>query len=166
MYKNNGVKDDVANFTVPLCATVHLSGSTITIVSCAVAVIMIVVGPWLLKHKGWKFSIHLLLALSALSTLPLFFTDNSAAYFINQVVLASAEFAILIPLLQIAFTSYEFKERFMMQACVFLVLAPLFTLGVRQFQTPAIVNILLALIILAFMAGFTHFIANKNKHLS
>lgn len=38
--KNNGVKDDVANFTVPLCATVHLSGSTITIVSCAVAVIM------------------------------------------------------------------------------------------------------------------------------
>jgi len=38
--KNNGVKDDVANFTVPLCATIHLSGSTITIVSCAVAVIM------------------------------------------------------------------------------------------------------------------------------
>lgn len=38
--KNNGVKEDVTNFTVPLCATVHLSGSTITIVSCAVAVIM------------------------------------------------------------------------------------------------------------------------------
>lgn len=37
--KNNGVSDDVANFTVPLFATVHLSGSTITIVSCAVAVI-------------------------------------------------------------------------------------------------------------------------------
>jgi Na+/H+-dicarboxylate symporter len=36
--KNNGVKPDVANFTVPLCATIHLSGSTITIVSCAVAV--------------------------------------------------------------------------------------------------------------------------------
>jgi Na+/H+-dicarboxylate symporter len=38
--KNNGVKDEVANFSVPLCATIHLSGSTITIVSCAVAVIM------------------------------------------------------------------------------------------------------------------------------
>ncbi len=37
--KSNGVKDDIANFTVPLCATIHLSGSTITIVSCAVAVI-------------------------------------------------------------------------------------------------------------------------------
>jgi hypothetical protein len=138
---------------------------TVGLIALLVAVIMIVVGPWLLKHKGWKFSVYLLLVLSALSTLPLFFTDNSAVHFVNQIVLASAEFAILIPLLQIAFTSYEFKERFMMQACVFLVLAPLFTLGVRQFQTPAIVNIVAALIILAFMAGFTHFIAKKNKHL-
>lgn len=38
--KQNGVKDEVANFTVPLCATIHLSGSTITLVSCAVAVMM------------------------------------------------------------------------------------------------------------------------------
>lgn len=38
--KNNGVKESVANFTVPLCATTHLAGSTITIVSCAVAVMM------------------------------------------------------------------------------------------------------------------------------
>uniref|UniRef100_UPI0040475DB1 dicarboxylate/amino acid:cation symporter n=1 Tax=Rheinheimera sp. TaxID=1869214 RepID=UPI0040475DB1 len=36
--KSNGVKPQVADFTVPLCATIHLSGSTITIVSCAVAV--------------------------------------------------------------------------------------------------------------------------------
>lgn len=39
--KNNGVEADVADFTVPLFATVHLSGSTITIVSCAVAVMSI-----------------------------------------------------------------------------------------------------------------------------
>ncbi len=36
--KANQVDDDVANFTVPLCATIHLSGSTITIVTCAMAV--------------------------------------------------------------------------------------------------------------------------------
>lgn len=36
--KANGVKPHVADFAVPLCATIHLSGSTITIVSCAVAV--------------------------------------------------------------------------------------------------------------------------------
>jgi len=36
--KANNVKEDVANFTVPLCATIHLSGSTITIVTCAMAV--------------------------------------------------------------------------------------------------------------------------------
>ncbi|MEE2002668.1 dicarboxylate/amino acid:cation symporter [Alkalimonas sp. MEB108] len=38
--KSNGVKDDIANFTVPLCATTHLAGSTITIVACAVAVMV------------------------------------------------------------------------------------------------------------------------------
>ena len=37
--KRNGGREQVADFTVPLFATVHLSGSTITIVSCAVAVI-------------------------------------------------------------------------------------------------------------------------------
>ncbi len=36
--KNNGVKENIANFSVPLCATIHLSGSTITIVTCAMAV--------------------------------------------------------------------------------------------------------------------------------
>lgn len=36
--KNNKVDEDVANFAVPLCATTHLAGSTITIVSCTLAV--------------------------------------------------------------------------------------------------------------------------------
>ncbi len=39
--KSNGVRDGVAAFTVPLCATTHLAGSTITIVSCAVAVMLL-----------------------------------------------------------------------------------------------------------------------------
>lgn len=39
--KNNGVNDDIANFTVPLCATTHLAGSTITIVSCTIAVMVL-----------------------------------------------------------------------------------------------------------------------------
>ena len=39
--KNNNVDGDVANFSVPLCATVHLAGSTITIVSCTVAVMVL-----------------------------------------------------------------------------------------------------------------------------
>ena len=39
--KNNDVRDGVANFTVPLCASIHLSGSTITIVTCATAVMLL-----------------------------------------------------------------------------------------------------------------------------
>lgn len=36
-----GVRPEIADFTVPLCATVHLSGSTIKLVACAVALILI-----------------------------------------------------------------------------------------------------------------------------
>ncbi|MGY6629581.1 MAG: dicarboxylate/amino acid:cation symporter [Wenzhouxiangella sp.] len=39
--KRNGVSDDIASFAVPLCATTHLAGSTITIVACAVAVMVL-----------------------------------------------------------------------------------------------------------------------------
>ena len=38
--KQNGVRDPIANFTVPLCATIHLSGSVITIVTCTTAVML------------------------------------------------------------------------------------------------------------------------------
>lgn len=36
----NGVSEDIANFVVPLCATIHLAGSMITITSCATAVLL------------------------------------------------------------------------------------------------------------------------------
>ncbi|MDQ0159431.1 dicarboxylate/amino acid:cation symporter [Alkalibacillus salilacus] len=42
--KQNNVKEDVADFTVPLSANIHLSGSMITIVSCTVAVMSVMDG--------------------------------------------------------------------------------------------------------------------------
>lgn len=36
--KKNGVKAEIADFTVPLCATIHLSGSTLKITACAYAI--------------------------------------------------------------------------------------------------------------------------------
>lgn len=39
--KENGVNAGIADFTIPLCATIHLSGSTITLVSCSMAVMML-----------------------------------------------------------------------------------------------------------------------------
>ncbi|MBQ7811652.1 MAG: dicarboxylate/amino acid:cation symporter [Bacteroidales bacterium] len=36
----NGVSEDIAGFTVPLCATIHMSGSTLKIVACALALMM------------------------------------------------------------------------------------------------------------------------------
>ncbi|WP_349664620.1 dicarboxylate/amino acid:cation symporter [Cellulophaga lytica] len=38
--QKNGVSPKVANFVVPLCATIHLAGSTMKIVACAVALML------------------------------------------------------------------------------------------------------------------------------
>ncbi len=38
--KLNGVKSKIADFVVPLCSTVHLSGSTINLTTCSMAVIV------------------------------------------------------------------------------------------------------------------------------
>lgn len=37
----NGVRQDIAGFTVPLCATVHMSGSAMKITACALAICML-----------------------------------------------------------------------------------------------------------------------------
>lgn len=39
--KKNGVSDKVAGFVVPLCATIHLSGSILKIVACAYALMLL-----------------------------------------------------------------------------------------------------------------------------
>ena len=39
--KNNGVSEEIRDFVVPLCATIHMAGSIITITSCVTAVLMI-----------------------------------------------------------------------------------------------------------------------------
>ena len=39
--KKIGINEDIANFSVPLCATIHLSGSMIKIVMCSLALMLI-----------------------------------------------------------------------------------------------------------------------------
>ena len=39
--KLNGVSDEISDFVIPLCATIHLSGSTITLVACSLAIMML-----------------------------------------------------------------------------------------------------------------------------
>lgn len=39
--KKNGITDEIADFVIPLCATIHLSGSTITLTMCTMAVMLI-----------------------------------------------------------------------------------------------------------------------------
>jgi Na+/H+-dicarboxylate symporter len=39
--KKNNITEKIADFVIPLCATVHLAGSTITLTTCAIAVVLI-----------------------------------------------------------------------------------------------------------------------------
>lgn len=39
--KKNNIREKIADFVIPLCATVHLAGSTITLTTCAIAVVLI-----------------------------------------------------------------------------------------------------------------------------
>ncbi len=38
--KKNGVNEGIADFVIPLCATIHLAGSTLKIVACAYAIVL------------------------------------------------------------------------------------------------------------------------------
>lgn len=44
--KNLGVNDSVAGFVVPLCATIHMSGSALKITACALALMIMQGMPW------------------------------------------------------------------------------------------------------------------------
>ncbi len=59
--KKNNVHESIVNVTVPLCATIHLSGSIITILTCSLAVLHLVPG---LPTVGFS---QILLALLLLS---------------------------------------------------------------------------------------------------
>ena len=38
--RKNGISEDIAGFTIPLCSTIHMSGSTLKIVACALALMI------------------------------------------------------------------------------------------------------------------------------
>jgi len=48
----NGVRENIAVFTVPLCATIHLAGSTMKIVACAIAIMIMAGEPVTLSLYG------------------------------------------------------------------------------------------------------------------
>lgn len=50
--RRNGVSDEISGFIVPLCATIHMSGSTLKITACALA-LMIMQG---MPYDFWMFA--------------------------------------------------------------------------------------------------------------
>jgi len=58
--KNMDVSEPVADFAMPLCATIHLCGSTITLVTCATAVMLMTAG---LEVPTWEVMLPFILML-------------------------------------------------------------------------------------------------------
>ncbi|MCW3481394.1 dicarboxylate/amino acid:cation symporter [Neisseriaceae bacterium JH1-16] len=54
------VSEPVADFAMPLCATIHLCGSTITLVTCATAVMLMTAG---LEVPTWEVMLPFILML-------------------------------------------------------------------------------------------------------
>ena len=67
--KKNGVADSIAEFVCPLCATIHLSGSTITLTSCSIAV-MIMMGQPVTFAKMFPFILMLGITMVAAPGVP------------------------------------------------------------------------------------------------
>lgn len=61
--KKNRIKDSIADFVVPLCANIHLSGSTITILTAATAVMYMMPG---LEFPGFIGMIPVILTLGVI----------------------------------------------------------------------------------------------------
>ncbi|MDR0646310.1 MAG: dicarboxylate/amino acid:cation symporter [Elusimicrobiota bacterium] len=57
-----GVRGEIASFTVPLCATIHLSGSTIKITACAIAIMTISAMPFTFAQmSGFIFMLGIMM---------------------------------------------------------------------------------------------------------
>ena len=67
--KKNGVSAAIAEFVCPLCATIHLSGSTITLTSCAIAVMMMM-GPQITFAQMFPFILMLGITMVAAPGVP------------------------------------------------------------------------------------------------
>lgn len=52
----NGIREDIAGFVIPLCATIHLSGSTMKIVACSLAIMIVSYMPVdFVQYSGFIF---------------------------------------------------------------------------------------------------------------
>ena len=147
-------------------AYMGLPTNLVMILAFGVGIAMLFIGPYLMSQKGWKFSVNLIATLTTLSLLPLLFTKQSWAVSLNQAVMSILEIAVLIPFLQIAYTSFSFKERFTLQALVVLVYAPLMMLLTRFLQGQSMIGTIVAILIGIILSLAAQVVAKNNKELA
>ncbi len=89
------------------------------------------IGPRILQSKGWRFGILITPVIAGLAIIMVLITPNPFILHSEQAILNGLESAWIFPLIQVAFLYYVRKSRFVIQAWIFLVVAPIIELGFR-----------------------------------
>lgn len=112
-----------------------------------------IVGPSLLRAKGWKFCMFLIPLFGLAALLAPRISSNHFAYTFEQILLKGLDYSWLFPLLQVAFLCFPVQERFLAQAWVFLALAPLLEWGLKWLQLDSSGILAVSLVVLVCMAA-------------
>ena len=115
--------------------------------------VSIFIGPLLLQAKGWCFTVLIAPLIAALSIFAITIDLQPQFFTLQQVILRGLQLAWIIPLIQIAFLSLPKTNRFLVQAWVFLVIAPLLELPFRFISLGQAATAIVSLIIFAVMTG-------------
>jgi MFS family permease len=130
------------------------------------SLISLFIGPQLLRSKGWRFSTLIAPLLGIIGTFTLLVHPLLSSYMMQQVALRALEYGWMVPLVQIAFLTYSQSERFLIQGCALLVIAPLLHLGTQLVQLNISSPFLISFFIFALMIAATLIIVKKNRTLS
>ncbi len=112
-----------------------------------------VIGPRLLKIKGWQFCMFLLPVFGLIALLIPQILSNPFSYTCEQTLFKGLDYSWLFPLLQIAFLCFPLRERFLAQAWVCLALAPLLEWGMKWLQLDASGILAVSIVILICMTA-------------
>ncbi len=115
------------------------------------AILSLILGPWLVQKKGWKFCVTSSLILGVLATALSLFYAKPLFTAGEQIFLTGLEYVWITPLIQMAFLSYEKKERLRTQGWVFLVAAPLLELAAGSPELSPMVAMGFSLAVFALM---------------
>ncbi len=93
----------------------------------ALSILSLLIGPRLLQSKGWKLTMLIAPAVGVVAILVTFINFLPFGFPSQRALLRALSDSWIFPLIHVALLNYSQKDRFLIQAYVFLVFSPLLT---------------------------------------